>query len=124
MVDDRAPPRVAAGVSHVICYWFAADKAASAALRVTRPARSNGIRISEYRTLESCYTNPSAMRIIAAEGVGFEPTRACALPVFKTGAINHSTTPPNGGSNILLFNRTQQPTCHCKNGARLCFMFR
>jgi hypothetical protein len=26
--------------------------------------------------------------------VGFEPTRACALPVFKTGAINHSTTPP------------------------------
>ena len=29
-----------------------------------------------------------------AEGVGFEPTRACALPVFKTGAINHSTTPP------------------------------
>ena len=31
-----------------------------------------------------------------AEGVGFEPTRACALPVFKTGAINHSTTPPDG----------------------------
>ena len=29
-----------------------------------------------------------------AEGVGFEPTRAFALPVFKTGAINHSTTPP------------------------------
>src|SRR5687767_14694980 len=33
------------------------------------------------------------MRMLA-EGVGFEPTRACALPVFKTGAINHSTTPP------------------------------
>jgi hypothetical protein len=31
---------------------------------------------------------------LTAEGVGFEPTRACALPVFKTGAINHSTTPP------------------------------
>src|SRR5436190_18131554 len=30
-----------------------------------------------------------------AEGVGFEPTRACALPVFKTGAINRSTTPPD-----------------------------
>ena len=29
-----------------------------------------------------------------AEGVGFEPTRACALPVFKTGAINRSATPP------------------------------
>jgi hypothetical protein len=26
--------------------------------------------------------------------VGFEPTRTFALPVFKTGAINHSTTPP------------------------------
>ena len=26
--------------------------------------------------------------------MGFEPTRAFALPVFKTGAINHSTTPP------------------------------
>ena len=29
-----------------------------------------------------------------AEGVGFEPTRACALPVFKTGAFNRSATPP------------------------------
>ena len=31
---------------------------------------------------------------VVAERVGFEPTRACALPVFKTGAINHSTTSP------------------------------
>ena len=42
-----------------------------------------------------------------AEGVGFEPTRACALPVFKTGAINHSTTPPGarvaGGSVNRLY---------------------
>ena len=30
-----------------------------------------------------------------AEGVGFEPTRTFALPVFKTGAINRSTTPPS-----------------------------
>src|SRR5215213_1643379 len=30
-----------------------------------------------------------------AEGVGFEPTRTFALPVFKTGAINRSTTPPD-----------------------------
>ena len=33
-------------------------------------------------------------RMELAEGVGFEPTRAFALPVFKTGAINRSTTPP------------------------------
>ena len=32
-----------------------------------------------------------------AEGVGFEPTRACTLPVFKTGAFNRSATPPWGG---------------------------
>jgi hypothetical protein len=29
-----------------------------------------------------------------AEGVGFEPTDPCGSPVFKTGAINHSTIPP------------------------------
>ena len=39
-----------------------------------------------------------------AEGVGFEPTRACALPVFKTGAINHSTTPP-GAQRLLILPR-------------------
>jgi hypothetical protein len=26
--------------------------------------------------------------------VGFEPTEPFGSPVFKTGAINHSTTPP------------------------------
>ena len=30
----------------------------------------------------------------AAEGAGFEPARACTLPVFKTGALNRSATPP------------------------------
>ncbi len=29
-----------------------------------------------------------------AEEVGFEPTRPCGLPVFKTSAIDHSATPP------------------------------
>ena len=29
-----------------------------------------------------------------AEGVGFEPTRAFAPPVFKTGAFNRSATLP------------------------------
>ena len=28
------------------------------------------------------------------EEVGFEPTVPFGTPVFKTGAINHSTTPP------------------------------
>ena len=30
----------------------------------------------------------------ATERVGFEPTEAFTSPVFKTGAINHSTTSP------------------------------
>jgi hypothetical protein len=30
----------------------------------------------------------------AAEGVRFELTRAFALPVFKTSALNRSATPP------------------------------
>ena len=29
-----------------------------------------------------------------AEGMGFEPMRACALAVFKTAAFNRSATPP------------------------------
>jgi len=33
---------------------------------------------------------------VLAEGVGFEPTEPCGSPVFKTGAIDHSTTPPLG----------------------------
>jgi hypothetical protein len=31
-----------------------------------------------------------------AEGVRFELTRPFGLPVFKTGAIDHSATPPEG----------------------------
>ena len=30
----------------------------------------------------------------SAEGVGFEPTGACAPAVFKTAPLNHSGTPP------------------------------
>ncbi len=29
-----------------------------------------------------------------AEGVGFEPTKGCPLPVFKTGTFGHSVTLP------------------------------
>ncbi len=34
------------------------------------------------------------IKIKAAEGVRFELTRPFGLPVFKTGAINRSATPP------------------------------
>jgi hypothetical protein len=42
-----------------------------------------------------------------AEGVRFELTRPFGLPVFKTGAINRSATPPSGAltvANSLLHN--------------------
>jgi hypothetical protein len=38
----------------------------------------------------------SSTWFFGTEGVGFEPTDPCGSPVFKTGAINHSTTPPGG----------------------------
>ena len=31
------------------------------------------------------------------EGVGFEPTAGCPAPVFKTGSLNRSVTPPVPG---------------------------
>ena len=36
-----------------------------------------------------------------AEGVGFEPTEPFGSPVFKTGAIDHSTTPPLSLPDVL-----------------------
>ena len=36
-----------------------------------------------------------------AEGVGFEPTEPFGSPVFKTGAIDHSATPPEGARGAL-----------------------
>lgn len=53
-----------------------------------------------------------------AVGVGFEPTRVEALPVFKTGALNHSAIPPEAGlSNPSTGSRSRrdrpprQPHC-------------
>ncbi len=36
----------------------------------------------------------SNIRVYLAEAVRFELTKGCPLPVFKTGAFNHSATPP------------------------------
>ena len=35
-----------------------------------------------------------------AEGAGFEPTFPFRIPVFKTGAISRSATPPDGLSYL------------------------
>ncbi len=38
--------------------------------------------------------NENPLRGLLAEEVGFEPTEPFGSPVFKTGAIDHSATPP------------------------------
>lgn len=38
--------------------------------------------------------SPAMEKSKVEEAVGFEPTNAFASPVFKTGAFNHSATPP------------------------------
>ena len=41
-----------------------------------------------------CHRVPEICQGQVAEGVGFEPTIGCPMPVFKTGAFNRSATPP------------------------------
>ena len=40
------------------------------------------------------FRDPAPLREVLAEGAGFEPAVACATPVFKTGSLNRSDTPP------------------------------
>ena len=44
-----------------------------------------------------------------AEAVRFELTNGCPLPVFKTGAIDHSATPPKTVFKTSAFNRSANP---------------
>ena len=43
---------------------------------------------------KSNYPEDPCEHLQVAEGVGFEPTVSCPTPVFKTGSINRSVTPP------------------------------
>ena len=51
-----------------------------------------------------------------AEEVGFEPTVPCGTPVFKTGAFDHSATPPvilrRGGDNEETFREEQEKVAY------------
>lgn len=38
--------------------------------------------------------------VYLAEAVRFELTKGCPLPVFKTGAFNHSATLPEGSRQV------------------------
>jgi hypothetical protein len=44
----------------------------------------------------------SLMEMEMVEGVGFEPTIPFGMPVFKTGAFDHSATPPSYRSKLLV----------------------
>src|SRR5213083_2007245 len=66
--------------------------------RISRPVRYN---LSPTKTSSHQggrrRDNPQTMSVrtgLLAEGVRFELTRPFGLPVFKTGAINRSATPP------------------------------
>ena len=64
-------------------------------LKITRRSgnvfRDIGFDRDEAEDLE---VRAEALRKVLAEGEGFEPSKACALPVFKTGALDHSATLP------------------------------
>src|SRR5438128_5278717 len=47
-----------------------------------------------------CKANVASPYGTRAEGEGFEPSMAFAMPVFKTGAIGHSATPPVSGADV------------------------
>ncbi len=45
-----------------------------------------------------------------AEREGFEPSKACALPLFESGQFNHSCTSPCGGcTTLLLYPKSLRP---------------
>ena len=71
-------PRKSSPSSTVTCW--------SAAMQV--PAASRIVRFQRGVTVASLST--------MAEGEGFEPPVPCGTPVFKTGAFDHSATPPRG----------------------------
>ena len=49
-----------------------------------------------------------------AEGVGFEPTVTCATSVFKTGAFDHSATPPLVAIDIAVAVKLHWLLVFCK----------
>jgi hypothetical protein len=51
-----------------------------------------GDPVQPLRHLPRCPTRFNYLK--QAEGEGFEPTMAFTIPVFKTGALNHSAIPP------------------------------
>ena len=63
--------------------------------RTSRDSAIRGQREQRERRIATAIPRPKAQRVRElAEGVGFEPTVACATTVFKTVPLNRSGTPP------------------------------
>jgi hypothetical protein len=75
------------------------------------PRQSNCVRIFICSHDKGWRTQFTVVRWKMAEGVRFELTRPFGLPVFKTGAINHSATPP--GVQTVAGNRGKCATALC-----------
>jgi integrase len=92
MPDGGLDPRLIEAVSeNATATKKSAVKGSSRSTATLRRARNR----TQNRTQGELPFRPSmTSRRYGTEGVGFEPTRACALPIFKTGAFDRSATPP------------------------------
>ena len=78
------------------------------------------------RSLSHYFVKPSCVRSTSgAEGVRFELTRPLGLPVFKTGAINRSATPPGRAfavaNSLLHYPPTPSEIRDPRNGVLECW---
>src|SRR5665647_1051020 len=83
--------------------------------RLSRPCRA---MVAIFFDLDERGRNWSLTQILSlcagptlhsAEGVGFEPTRHFCPPVFKTGSIGRSDSPPGSRTNLSLIH-ISEPT--------------
>ena len=106
------PDRPLVGLCHATA--FSSHRKASARLR----RKSEGVGLAAFgalspaRTAFSSHRKASARLRRKSEGVGFEPTDPCGSPVFKTGAIDRSTTPPNLYSLAILLGAGKPQPLH------------
>ena len=97
MKREEKPIRVGALglLDHMANWWFGPRRSPQIARRWT-PKTS--VPIYDFVYDFACFRPknhpepPHSQRV--AEGAGFEPAEPFGSPVFKTGAINHSTIPP------------------------------
>lgn len=66
----------------------------------TKGDRRSGLSVAPFKSGTCIPLTNKPPTAVLAEREGFEPPEPCGSPVFKTGALNHSATSPNGSGNI------------------------